>query len=261
MTTLNYVSLTTEAGIGFLTIERPKMLNALSTAVMTELETLIAEIEVSKEIQVVILTGSGQKAFVAGADITEMKDKTVMEGRAFSAFGNHVFSRLANLRQPTIAAVNGFALGGGCELALACDIRIGGDNALFGQPEVGLGIIPGFGGTQRLSRIVGLGRAKELIFTGRTVKAEEAHGMGLLNHVVSAESLREEAIKLAERIQKNAPYAVELSKEVINLGADMELPAALKLESELFGTLFSTKDQKDGMAAFVAKRKPAFQRN
>lgn len=261
MTKLEYVHLVVEAGIGFITIERPKMLNALSTGVMAELEILLDQVEANPTIKVVVVTGSGEKAFVAGADIVEMKDKSVMEGRAFSAFGNQVFSRVANLRQPTIAAVNGFALGGGCELALACDIRIGAENAVFGQPEVGLGIIPGFGGTQRLSRLIGPGYAKELIFTGRNVKAEEAKAMGLLNHVVASADLRNEAIKLAEKIQKNAPYGVELSKEAINLGTEMPIDAALKLEAELFGTLFATNDQTSGMEAFVAKQKAVFNRN
>ena len=260
MENVNLVELTVEAGIAFVTISRPKALNALRTAVMAELEERLDAIENDPEVQVVIVTGAGDKSFVAGADIVEMKDKTVMEGREFSAFGNRVFSRLANLRQPTIAAVNGFALGGGCELALACDIRIGAENAVFGQPEVGLGIIPGFGGTQRLSRLVGLGYAKEMIFTGRTVKAEEAKAIGLLNRVVSSEALREEAVKMAQKIQKNAPFAVEFSKEVINLGYEMEINAALKLEAEQFGSLFSTEDQTQGMEAFVAKQKATFNR-
>lgn len=247
-------------GIGTLTINRPKNLNALNTQVLTDLDNIIDEIDQDEDVQVLIVTGAGEKAFVAGADIKEMKDKNALEGRDFSVFGNKVFSKLENLRQPSIAAVNGFALGGGCELAMACDIRIGAESAKFGQPEVGLGIIPGFGGTQRLSRIVGISKAKELIYTARTVNAEEALTIGLLNKMTEANSLLEEAQKMAQAILKQAPLAIEESKKVINRGYEMDLNHALQMEAELFGGLFSTDDQKAGMTAFTEKTKAVFNR-
>ncbi|MEG0475969.1 MAG: enoyl-CoA hydratase-related protein, partial [Carnobacterium sp.] len=189
MTEYNTLTLEKAEGIATLTINRPKMLNALSQEVLEEVSVALDEVEKDGAIRVLIVTGSGTKAFVAGADIKEMKEKNAVEGTIFSSLGNAVFSKLEQLRQPTIAAVNGFALGGGCELALACDIRIGAENAKFGQPEVGLGIIPGFGGTQRLPRLVGTGKAKELIYTGANVAAEEAYRIGLLNKVVAVEDL------------------------------------------------------------------------
>ncbi|MCC5895307.1 MAG: enoyl-CoA hydratase/isomerase family protein [Alkalibacterium sp.] len=255
--TLNY---STSSGIGTLTINRPKNLNALNTQVLTELNAILDEIEKDEEVQVLIVTGSGEKAFVAGADIKEMKDKNALEGRDFSAFGNKVFSKLENLRQPSIAAVNGFALGGGCELAMACDVRIGAVNAKFGQPEVGLGIIPGFGGTQRLSRIVGFSKAKELIYTAQTVDANEALNINLLNKVTEASQLIAEAERMAQAIIKQAPLAIEASKKAINRGYEMDLSHALEMEAELFGGLFATEDQKEGMTAFTEKTKAAFNR-
>lgn len=247
-------------GIGTLTIDRPKNMNALNTQVLKELDIILEEIDKDEDIHVLIITGSGDKAFVAGADIKEMKDKNSLEGRDFSLFGNRVFSKLDNLRQPSIAAVNGFALGGGCELAMACDVRIGSENAKFGQPEVGLGIIPGFGGTQRLSRIVGFSKAKELIYTAKTVNAEEAFNINLLNKVTESSTLLEEAMKMAQSIIKQAPLAIEASKKAINRGYEMELSHALEMEAELFGGLFATLDQKEGMTAFTEKTKAVFTR-
>lgn len=247
-------------GIGTLTINRPKNLNALNSQVLTDLDGILDDIEKDEEVQVLIVTGSGEKAFVAGADIKEMKDKNALEGRDFSVFGNNVFSKLENLRQPTIAAVNGFALGGGCELAMACDIRIGAENAKFGQPEVGLGIIPGFGGTQRLSRIVGISKAKELIYTARIVKAEEALNINLLNKLTESSSLLSDAKEMARSILKQAPLAIEASKKAINRGYEMDISHALEMEAELFGGLFSTTDQKEGMTAFTEKTKASFKR-
>lgn len=261
MENYQYISLKVEQGIGTLTIERPKVLNALSTEVLEELELMFDDIALMDTIDVLLVTGSGEKAFVAGADIAEMKEKNVFEGRGFSEVGNRVFSKLAKLRQPTIACVNGFALGGGCELALACDMRLGAENAKFGQPEVGLGIIPGFGGTQRLARLVGTGIAKELIFTGNIIDAKEAHRVGLLNRVVPAKELLDEAEKLANQIRKNAPLAVELSKEVIDAGIELPIEHGLRLEAEVFGSLFSTNDQTEGMDAFLNRRKAAFEKN
>lgn len=248
-----------ENGIGTLTINRPKSLNALNTQVLEDLHEALIEIDQDKEIDVLIITGAGDRAFIAGADITEMKDKDALEGRSFSNFGNKVFSMLENLSQPTIAAVNGFALGGGAELAMACDIRIGSEYSKFGQPEVGLGIIPGFGGTQRLSRLVGLAKAKELIYTGKTIKADEAKDIGLVNDVVAADELMDTAIELAQLILKQAPLAVKASKRAINRGYEMDLVHGLEMEAEMFGVQFSTEDQKNGMTAFVNKEKPNFE--
>ncbi len=257
----NYETLVIEKenGIGTLTINRPKSLNALNTQVLEDLHDALIEIDQDKEIDVLIVTGAGDRAFIAGADITEMKDKDALEGRSFSNFGNKVFSLLENLSQPTIAAVNGFALGGGAELAMACDIRIGSEYSKFGQPEVGLGIIPGFGGTQRLSRLVGLAKAKELIYTGKTIKADEAKDIGLVNDVVAADELMDTAIELAELILKQAPLAVKASKRAINRGYEMDLIHGLEMEAEMFGVQFSTEDQKNGMTAFVNKEKPNFE--
>ncbi|WP_373471290.1 enoyl-CoA hydratase-related protein [Carnobacterium alterfunditum] len=259
MTTYNTLTLEKNEGIGILTINRPKMLNALNQEVLEELSFALDEVETDFSICVLIVTGSGTKAFVAGADIKEMKEKNAVEGRIFSSLGNAVFSKLEQLRQPTIAAINGFALGGGCELALACDIRIGAENAKFGQPEVGLGIVPGFGGTQRLPRLVGIGKAKELIYTGANVAAEEAYRIGLLNKVVAVEALLEETKTVAKKIMRNSPLGVEGSKKAINQGMQMFLQQGLVLESEIFGALFATEDQKEGMAAFVEKRKAQFE--
>lgn len=256
----NTLLLEKKNGIGRLTINRPKNLNALNKEVLEELTQVLKAIEKDEDIQVLIVTGAGEKAFVAGADIKEMKDKNAIEGRDFSTLGNAAFSQLENLRQPTIAAVNGFALGGGCELAMSCDIRIGSVNAKFGQPEVGLGITPGFGGTQRLSRLVGLAKAKELIYTAKTINANEAMSIGLLNQLVEAADLIAEAEKMAQAIMKQSPLAVEASKKAINRGYEMDLVHGLEMEMEMFGALFATEDQKEGMTAFTEKRKAAFKR-
>lgn len=256
----NTLLLEKKNGIGTLTINRPKNLNALNKEVLEELTQVLKAIEKDEDIHVLIVTGAGEKAFVAGADIKEMKDKNAIEGRDFSTLGNAAFSQLENLRQPTIAAVNGFALGGGCELAMSCDIRIGSVNAKFGQPEVGLGITPGFGGTQRLSRLVGLAKAKELIYTAKTINANEAMSIGLLNQLVEAADLTEEAEKMAQAIMKQSPLAVEASKKAINRGYEMDLVHGLEMEAEMFGALFATEDQKEGMTAFTEKRKAAFKR-
>lgn len=258
MTEYNTLTLETVEGVATLTINRPKMLNALSFEVLSEISKALDTVEKDPEIQVLIVTGAGEKAFVAGADIKEMKEKNAIEGRDFSLLGNTVFAKLEELRQPTIAAVNGYALGGGCELALACDIRVGAENAQFGQPEVGLGIIPGFGGTQRLPRLIGVGKAKELIYTGSNVKAEEAYRIGLLNKVVGAEELMTEVNAMAAKIMKNSPLGVEGSKKAIHQGMQMSLSQALAFEVEIFGSLFATEDQKEGMSAFVEKRKADF---
>ncbi|MDF2883060.1 MAG: crt [Clostridiaceae bacterium] len=239
-------------------INRPKALNALNTETLKELDIVITELEHDKNIFAVILTGEGEKAFVAGADITEMKGLSTIEGRNFGILGNKVFRRLENLDKPVIAAVNGFALGGGCELAMSCDIRIASTKAKFGQPEVGLGITPGFGGTQRLARLVGLGAAKELIYTAKVIKADEAYRIGLVNKVVEPEKLLDEAKELADTITAQAPVAVKLCKSAINRGIQCDIDTALAYESEVFGECFSTEDQKEGMNAFVERREKSF---
>jgi enoyl-CoA hydratase len=203
------------------------------------------------------MTGAGEKAFAAGADILEMQYKDVLEARAFASLGNRTFSKLENINKPVIAAVNGFALGGGCELAMACDIRIAGNKAKFGQPEVGLGIMTGFGGSQRLARLVGTGIAKEILL-GDLINAERAYEIGLVNRVVDSTEVLEEAKKMAKTIAAKSSLGVQFSKKSVNEGVNLDLDQALSLETELFGCLFSTKDQAEGMSAFLEKRQPFF---
>ena len=252
---MNNLLMEVENEIAVVTINRPKSLNALNSETLAELNTCLAEIEGRTDIKVVILTGSGSKSFVAGADISEMVNATPAEGRAMGLLAREAFGRLENMPQVTIAAVNGFALGGGCEISMACDIRVAAENAKFAQPECGLGILPGFGGTQRLARLVGKGRAKEMIFTCDMIEAQDAYRIGLANHVVPQEELLDYCKAMAGRIMKNAPYAVSLAKQVINSGADMDLDNGLKLEANIFGLSFSTEDKKEGMTAFLEKRK------
>ena len=248
-----------ENGIATITINRPKALNALNLDTVTELKDSIKKIAVDKAVKVVVITGAGEKSFVAGADIKEMATKTPAEGREWGQFGQNVFTEIENMPQPVIAAINGFCLGGGCELSCACDIRYASENAKFGQPEVGLGITPGFGGTQRLTRVVGRGQAKELIYTGGMIGAEDAKAIGLVNKVVPQEELMPAVLKLAGKIAKNAPVAVQLSKAAINRGINCDVVTGIAYEAEVFGLCFSTNDQKEGMAAFVEKRKPTFE--
>lgn len=244
-----------DGGIALVTINRPKSLNALNSETLAELNQLFGEIAERKDIRVVILTGSGQKAFVAGADISEMVNATPAEGRKMGLLAKEAFLKLEEMPQVTIAAVNGYALGGGCEISMACDIRIASSNAKFGQPETGLGILPGFGGTQRLARLVGKGRAKEIIFTGDQITAEEAYRIGLANHVVPQEELIDYCKEMARKIMSKGSYAVSLAKEAINTGTETDLNAGLTLEADLFGLAFSTHDKKEGMTAFLEKRK------
>lgn len=258
MGTLSCVDYKKEEEIGILTINRPKALNALNTEVLETLDTVLDKIE-EDDIKALIITGSGDKAFVAGADITEMSDMGTLDARAFSQKGNRVFSKIENFKVPVLAAVNGFALGGGCELALSADIRFASTTAKFGQPEVGLGIIPGFGGTQRLSRTVGMPKAKELIFSGKIIKADEAEKIGLVNQVVEPEQLMETTLTFAKLIAKQAPLAVQFGKKVMNDGINLDINYALDYEAESFGSLFSTEDQKEGMYAFIEKRKAKFE--
>lgn len=252
---MNNLLLEVENGIALLTINRPKALNALNSETLSELNQCLSELEIREDVNVVILTGSGEKSFVAGADISEMVNATPKEGRAMGLLAREAFGRLENMPQVTIAAVNGFALGGGCEISMSCDIRIAAENAKFGQPECGLGILPGFGGTQRLARLVGKGRAKELIFTCDMIDAQEACRIGLANHVVPQAELIDYCKKMAGRIMKNGPFAVTLAKQAINTGMDTDLDSGLKLEANLFGLSFSTEDKKEGMTAFLEKRK------
>jgi len=241
--------------IGLITISRPKALNALNYQTLHELDTVVEAVKNDKDIYCVVITGAGEKAFVAGADISEMKDMNVYDAREFSIYGNKVFRSIELMEKPVIAAVNGYALGGGCELSLCCDIRIVSDKAVFGQPEVTLGITPGFGGTQRLSRIVGIAKARELLFTGSNIKADEALTVGLVNKVVPAENLMTEAMAMAEKIAGNAPIAVRHCKTAMNRGMQCDVDTAIAYESEVFAQCFSSEDQKGAMNAFIEKRK------
>ncbi|RYL91015.1 enoyl-CoA hydratase [Sporolactobacillus sp. THM7-4] len=256
---LQSVEIKTEEHIACLTINRPEALNSLNTKVLKELEEAYNSIARQADIRVVIMTGSGEKAFVAGADIGEMKDKTPDEARTFSQYGQRLMRKIEQLPQPVIAAVNGFALGGGCELALACDMRLASRNARFGQPEVTLGIIPGFGGSQRLPRLVGAGIAKELLLTGAIITADRAREIGLVNEVYETRTeLDEKAFQLAKTIAKRAPLAVRQTKQLVNRGLEISLDQALNDEVEQFSRLFETDDQKEGMEAFLKKRRPKF---
>ena len=251
---MEFVTYEVENQIGIITINRPKALNALNSAVLDDLEAALNGVDLDA-VRVLILTGSGEKSFVAGADIGEMSNLTKAEGEAFGKKGNDLFRRIETFPIPVIAAVNGFALGGGCEISMSCDIRLCSDNAVFGQPEVGLGITPGFGGTQRLARIVGVGMAKQMIYSARNIKADEAYRIGLVNAVYPQEELMPAAKKLAASIAKNAPIAVRNCKKAINDGLQTDMDQALVIEEKLFGDCFETYDQKEGMAAFLEKRK------
>ena len=247
-----------EDGIGIVTINRPKLLNALNGEVHAELYKIFQEIEDDPGVRVVILTGSGERAFVAGADIAEMQLQSSLEIGSFIGTGRKAFDRIYSLSKPVIAAVNGFALGGGCELAMCCDVIIASENAKFGQPEINLGIIPGAGGTQRLARLIGMTRAKELIYTGDIIDAKTAFMIGLVNKVVPPDSLMTEAKGLAQKLLGKSSIALSLAKKAINTGADMGLPSGLDLEAQCFARCFATEDQKEGMKAFLEKRKPQF---
>ncbi|WP_300919703.1 enoyl-CoA hydratase-related protein [Faecalibaculum rodentium] len=236
-----------------ITINRPKALNALSTDVLKDLEEAVNTVKNDDDTYCLIITGAGDKSFVAGADIAEMKDKTVEEAAEYGAYGNRIFREIETLHCPVIAAVNGFALGGGCELAMSCDIRVAADNAVFGQPEVGLGITPGFGGTQRLARLVPAGIAKEMIFTARNIKADKAEKIGLVNAVVPAEELMATVEKMAAGIAKNAPIAVAQAKKAINNGLNGTIDEGIAEEVKDFSDCFATEDQRYGMDCFLNK--------
>ncbi len=247
-----------EPGISLLTIHRPKALNALGPQVLQELMAALCAIEADPKTRCLLITGAGNKAFVAGADIAAMRGMTALEGREFALKGHACMRMLELMPFPAIALVNGFALGGGCELALACDWILAADNAVFGQPEVNLGICPGFGGTQRLARLVGKAMALELICTGRQVKAEEALKIGLVNHVVAPDKLLEQGLHLARLVAAKAPIAVKMSKHLVQRGQDLDLANANAMEADVFGLLCATEDRREGMAAFLEKRQPAF---
>ena len=252
---MSFVTTEIQDAVAVLTIDRPKALNALNPEVLADLKAAFEAID-QNTVRCVVLTGAGDKSFVAGADIGSMSTMTKAEGEAFGKLGNDVFLMIESFPLPVIAAVNGFALGGGNELAMSCDIRLCSDNAVFGQPEVGLGITPGFGGTQRLARLVGMGMAKQLVYSALNIKADEALRIGLVNAVYTQEELMPAALKLAGKIAKNAPIAVRATKKAVNDGLQVDMDQAIVIEEKLFGSCFETEDQKNGMTAFLEKRKP-----
>jgi len=258
---MNFSNLVIEKNdkIAILKINRPKKLNALNTELLNEIEIAFKDLDKDDNIRVIILTGEGDKAFVAGADISEMKDKNSMEAAEFAKNGNKAFNAIENCQKAVIAAVNGFALGGGNELSLACDFRIASKNAIFGQPEVSLGIIAGFGGTQRLTKLVGEGKAKELLYTGKNINAKEAKEIGLVNEVVEQEELMDKVLEIAEDIADNAPQAIKMTKEAVNFGRGKSIEEGLAFETQAFSYCFSTEDQKNGMEAFLNKNSIEFE--
>jgi len=247
-----------DEGVATVQINRPDALNALNTRVLEDLQSCFDELENDENVLVIVITGSGEKAFVAGADIGEMVDLDSSGGRDFGIRGHATLNRIERCPKPVIAAINGFALGGGCELAMACDIRYASERAKFGQPEVNLGIIPGFAGTQRLPRLVSKGKAKEMIFSGNIISAQEALEIGLVDRVFAPEQLQEEAGKLARTITTKGQLAVRATKELIDRGTDTDFGSACEMEIATFSKLFSSEDQKEGMKAFLEKRKAAF---
>ena len=251
---MSFVKYEPQGNIAYLTIDRPEALNALNAQVLSDLSAALDEIDLNT-VRCAIVRGAGEKSFVAGADIAQMKGLAKAEGEKFGKQGNDVFLKLENLPIPTIAAVGGYALGGGCELAMSCDIRICSDTAVFGQPEVGLGITPGFGGTQRLARLVGMGMAKQLVYTARNIKSDEALRIGLVNAVYPLSELYAAAEKMASTIASNAPIAVRAAKKAMNDGISLPIDEAVVCEEKAFGSCFETKDQQEGMGAFLEKRK------
>lgn len=254
----NNIMLEKEESISILTINRPKVLNALNAETLAEIDVALEEIKKDLQIRALIITGAGDKAFIAGADIVYMSKLSPLEAKDFSRLGQVIFSKIENLSIPVIAAINGFALGGGCELACACDIRVASDKARFGQPEVSLGILPGFGGTQRLTRLINPGLAKEIIFTADMYDAQFAQQIGLVNHIVPVAELLNYCKNMAKKIAARGPVAVKLAKEAINEGLEMDVEKALIHEADLFGLVFTTSDHQEGMEAFINKRKPEF---
>jgi len=247
-----------EDGIGTVIINRPKALNALNSKVFGDIFYLLQDVEQDDDIRVVIITGKGDKAFAAGADVKELENLSCNEARNLAMHGRKAIDKIEALKKPVVAAINGFALGGGCELAMACDLRIGSEKAKMGQPEINLGVIPGSGGTQRLTRLVGSARAKELLFTGKVIDASTAHSYGLLNQVTPANSLMEETRKIALEIASKSSLTIELMKSAVNTGRNLDLPSALDYEIECFSQCFATQDQREGFRAFIEKRKPVY---
>jgi enoyl-CoA hydratase len=247
-----------EGGVGLVTIDRPKVLNALNDETIAELDHCFTEIATDEEVRCVILTGGGEKSFVAGADIGELAVCDVISGRLKCDRGQSLLFKIENLPQPVIAAINGFALGGGCEISMACDIRLASENAKIGQPEVSLGIIPGYGGTQRLARLVGSGKAKQMILTGDFVSAAEAHRIGLVDEIYPAAELMAKAKEMAAKIVSKGPLAVKAAKEAINLGRDVDLKSGCEHEASLFAGICATDDKTEGTKAFLEKRKAEF---
>ncbi|MBS7643272.1 enoyl-CoA hydratase/isomerase family protein [Candidatus Bathyarchaeota archaeon] len=245
-------------GIATLRINRPKDLNILTIETLLEIKAAVEHLRNDSGLRALIITGSGDRVFSAGADIKEMSKMNAIEAREYSVLGHEIFASIANLEVPVIAAINGHAIGGACELALACDIRVASESAKIGMPETGIGITPGWGGMQRLSRLVGLGKAKELVFTGELIEAKEAERIGLVNKVVPPDKVEDAAREIATKIACKAPIAIKLAKDAINRGAEMDLEKALDYDSEVFGISCSTEDQKEGMKAFLEKRKPEF---
>ena len=245
--------------IAYVTIDRPKVLNALNMATMQELKSVFADLKDDADVRVVILTGAGEKSFVAGADINELAQQTPVSAKEYTHLGQAIVDAIENLGKPVIACVNGFALGGGCEVAMACTMRLASENAKFGQPEVKLGIIPGYGGTQRLPRLVGTGLAMQILLTGEMITAQEAHRIGLVNEVVPADRLLARAEEIAQKIIGMAPLAIQYCMEAVNQGMNMTLPEGLFLEATLFGICCATEDKKEGTTAFLEKRAANFQ--
>jgi enoyl-CoA hydratase len=247
-----------DGAVAVLTVNRPKVLNALNTRTIDELRRAILELKHDEGVRAVVLTGAGEKSFIAGADINELATHTPVAGREHAISGQHVFDLIEHMGKPVIAAINGYALGGGCELAMACTIRLAADTAKLGQPEINLGIIPGYAGTQRLARLIGRGRALELLLTGDQIPAQEAHRLGLVNRVVPAADLMAEAKKLAATLASKAPVAIRYILEAVHKGLEMPFPQAQNYEATLFGLVASTDDMREGTKAFLEKRKAEF---
>lgn len=243
---------------GILTINRPSVLNTLNTKTLLEIEEALIKLEKDDKVKVVIITGSGEKAFCAGADLKELKEKNALEAKEYSHLGHRVLNKIENMEKPVIAAINGYALGGGCELAMACDLRLANQKAKIGLPEENLGIFPGFGGTQRLPRLVGLSKAKEMIFTGEMIESKTAEALCLVNKVVKDAYLMKEAEELAKKISSKGPIAIKSAKALINKSFDVDLKTGLDLEIETFAVCFTTEDHIEGINAFLEKRKPVF---
>jgi len=256
--TFENILLEKKNAISYVTVNRPQVLNALNMATMEELRTAFTDIKNDPAIRVAILTGSGEKAFIAGADISELAKHHAVSGKEYTHRGQSVLDLIENLGKPVIACINGFALGGGCEIAMACTMRLASQNAKLGQPEVKLGIIPGYGGTQRLPRLVGKGMAMHLVLTGEMISAEEAHRIGLVNEVTAPADLIPRAEAIAQKIIANAPLAIQYAMEAVNRGFELTLPDALYLEATLFAVCCATEDKKEGTAAFLEKRAAQF---